>query len=176
MVIASAYAAVTLGIASLVSMILIFSAKTPPEQTGPFIIVAVETLLSFALLSMLVPLMELMVEMSSALFAFNSRNRLDFEKTAMVLIAGKNAERGSSEKTVALYDAQLDLMTSMKELLKMEMEKFQAFKCIREKSTECNTSSAASSNEIFAVNEVDVKSLEAASDAGASSVSAAMTT
>ena len=162
---------ICLGIVTLVSMILIFTAKVPDEQAAGFHLIAIEMILSTAILTMLVPLMDGLLGCFTALHAYNSKYRHDLDETLMLLIAGKYVEMKRDDGDKTLCDTQLEVMTSMKEILKMELEKAQSNKYIHDKNTECNASS--SNSEISPANEVDVKRFETVS--GASSVSAAVT-
>ena len=142
-------AVVCLGIVSLVFLIVIFAVGIPVENTASFHLIAFEMFLSTALLSMLVPLMDKILDYCITFSENKTKHRHNFEATVLLLVAGKNWERGGGD----LLATQLDVMTSMKELLKLQLEKARDVKYIHEKITECNTSSAHS--EISPTNEVE---------------------
>jgi hypothetical protein len=146
----------------------------PPEKSSFIFLSTIENLLSLTLFMMTVPILEMLTRSVMSIMVYRIDQSMELKKIAALLIAYETKKETTTttttESTVTASEkAYVEMCTMMKTLLKLEIEKYEAMKRIRESTPSVDPSITASATP--SVSNEEIKSHEE----GASSRSAAQT-
>lgn len=145
----------------------------PPEKSSFIFLSTIENLLSLTLFMMTVPILEMLTRSVMSIMVYRIDQSMDLKKIAALMIAYETKKETTTTTTesteTASAKAYVEMCTMMKTLLKLEIEKYEAMKRIRESTPSVDPSITASATP--SVSNEEIKSHEE----GASSRSAAQT-
>jgi hypothetical protein len=159
-----------LALAYIATGLIFLISHFPPEKSWYIFISIIENLLSLTLFMMTVPILEMLTRSVMSIMVYRIDQSMELKKIAALLIAYETKKETTAESTeTASAKAYVEMCTMMKTLLKLEIEKYEAMKRIRESTPSVDPSITASATP--SVSNEEIKSHEE----GASSRSAAQT-
>ena len=145
----------------------------PPEKSSFIFLSTIENLLSLTLFMMTVPILEMLTRSVMSIMVYRIDQSMELKKIAALMIAYETKKETTTTTTesteTASAKAYVEMCTMMTTLLKLEIEKCEAMKRIRESTPSVDPSITASATP--SVSNEEIKSHEE----GASSRSAAQT-
>jgi hypothetical protein len=162
-----------LALAYIATGLVFLLSHFPPEKSSFIFLSTIENLLSLTLFMMTVPILEMLTRSVMSIMVYRIDQSMDLKKIAALMIAYETKKETTTTTTesteTASEKAYVEMCTMMKTLLKLEIEKCEAMKRIRESTPSVDPSITASATP--SVSNEEIKSHEE----GASSRSAAQT-